>query len=53
MTLRRKFSLGLPFGSRAIVVAFRNFRPSDLVPPAFAGFSLFGGQAILVFIITL
>jgi hypothetical protein len=53
MTLRRQFSLVLPFGSRAIMVAlYRNFRSSGFVPPAFAGFALFGSQAIMVLVIT-
>jgi hypothetical protein len=53
MTLRRRFSPVLRFGSRAIlVVPYRNFRSSGFVPPAFAGFAFFDGQAVIVFIIT-
>jgi hypothetical protein len=51
--LRHRFSSVLPFGSRAILVdSYRNFRSSGFVPPTFAGFALFGSQAVIMFSIT-
>jgi hypothetical protein len=49
MALRRRFSSGLPFGCRAILVTYvSDFRPSGSVPPAFAGFAFFDNQAVMV-----
>ncbi len=47
MTLRRRVSPVLLFGSRAILVKRADFRPAGFVPPGFPGFALFGSLAIL------